>query len=85
MRAIRLQHLTPVPRGESLAALPAWLRGEVDARQLRAVSVTRGVQVRVEGAWYSVPSRWAGLRAMASIGVDELTLRCRSEEAMHPP
>ena len=41
--------------------------------------------MRVEGAWYSAPSRWAGLRATALIGTDELTLRCRGEEVVHPP
>ncbi len=110
-KAIRLQHLTPIPRGRSLAGLSTWLQDEVDRhaapqvwerfaeervllrpepdvafdpRRVRAVSVSRSALVRVEGAWYSVPSRWAGLRATAYIGVDELTLRCRSEEVVHP-
>ena len=55
-----------------------------EARRVRAVSVSRSALVRVEGAWYSVPSRWAGLRATALIGTDELTLRCRGEEVVHP-
>ena len=110
-KAIRLQHLTPVPRGRSLAALSEWLQREVDRhaapqvrerfaeerpllravprrafdpRRVRAVSVSRSAQVRVEGAWYSAPSRWAGLEATAYIGVDALTLRCRGEEVAHP-
>ncbi len=29
-RGVRLQHLTPIPRGDSLAELPDWLQGEVD-------------------------------------------------------
>ena len=110
-RGVRLQHLTPIPRGDSLAELSDWLQGEVDrhaaprvwerfaeerpllrpgpgvafeARRVRAVSVSRSALVRVEGAWYSAPSRWAGLRATALIGTDELTLRCRGEEVVHP-
>ena len=108
---MRLQHLTPIPRGDSLAELSDWLQGEVDrhaaprvwerfaeerpllrpgpgvafeARRVRAVSVSRSALVRVEGAWYSAPSRWAGLRATALIGTGELTLRCRGEEVVHP-
>ncbi len=109
--AVRLQHLTPVPRGKSLAELSDWLQGEVDrlaapqvwerfaeerpllrpepvvafeARLVRPVAVSRSALVRVEGAWYSVPSRWAGLGATALLGVEELTLRCRGEEVSHP-
>ena len=110
-RGVRLQHLTPIPRGDSLAELSDWLQGEVDrhaaprvwerfaeerpllrpgpgvvfeARRVQPASVSRSALVRVEGAWYSVPSRWAGLRATALIGTDELTLRCRGEEVVHP-
>ncbi len=56
-----------------------------EARRVRAVSVSGSALVRVEGARYSAPSRWAGLRATALIGTDELTLRCRGEEVAHPP
>ena len=110
-RGVRLQHLTPIPRGDSLAELSDWLQGEVDrhaaprvrerfaeerpllrpgpgvafeARRVQPVSVSRSALVRVEGAWYSAPSRWAGLRATALIGTDELTLRCRGEDVVHP-
>ena len=110
-RGIRLQHLTPVPRGETLAEIGDWLLGEVgrhapgrvrerfaeerpllrpepavafDPRHIRAVSVNRSALVKVEGAYYSVPGRWAGLRATAYIGVGELTVRCRDEEVVHP-
>ena len=110
-RGVRLQHLTPIPRGDSLAGLSDWLQGEVDrhaaprvwerfaeerpllrpgpgvafeARRVRAVSVSRSALVRVEVVWYSAPSRWAGLRATALIGTDELTLRCRGEAVVHP-
>ncbi len=110
-QAIRLQHLTPIPRGESLDELSRWLLSEVerhaptrvrerfgeeqrwlrrppetafDARRLTSVSVGRGAMARVEGAWYSVPSHWAGLRATARIGVNDLTLSCRGEQVGHP-
>ena len=110
-QAVRLQHLTPIPRGGTLGEISAWLLGEVerhapervwerfaeerpllrpepgvafDPRRVQAVSVSRSALVRVEGAWYSAPSRWAGLRATALIGTDELTLRCRGEEVVHP-
>ncbi len=110
-KGIRLQVLTPIPRGDSLAALSAWLQREVDrlaapqvwerfaaerpllrpvpgaafeARRVRTVSVSRSALVRVDGAWYSVPSRWAGLRATALVGPEELTLRCRGDEVVHP-
>lgn len=108
--AIRLQHLTPIPRGDSLAALSDWLQAEVerhapqrvaerfgeeqrwlrslldvafDPRRLTSVSVGRNALAKVEGAWYSVPSYWAGLRVTARIGVDELTLSCRGEQVSH--
>ena len=110
-QAIRLQHLTPIPRGGTLGEISAWLLGEVDRhapervwerfaeerpllrpepgvafdpRRVQAVSVSRSALVRVEGAWYSAPSRWAGLRATAYVGVDELTLCCRGEQVVHP-
>ena len=108
-QAIRLQHLTPIPRGGTLGEISAWLLGEVDRhapervwerfaeerpllrpepgiafdpRRVQAVSVSRSALVRVEGAWYSAPSRWAGLRATAYVGVDELTLCCRGEQVV---
>ena len=110
-RAIRLQHLTPIPRGESLDELSGWLLSEIerhaptqvrerfgveqrwlrpppetpfDARRLTSVSVGRSAMARVEGAWYSVPSHWAGLRVTARIGVNDLTLSCRGEQVSHP-
>ena len=110
-QAIRLQHLTPIPRGESLDALSDWLLAEVerhapervrerfqeeqrwlrplpdvafDPRRMTSVSVGRSAMARVEGAWYSGPSHWAGLRVTARIRVDELTLSCRGEQVSHP-
>jgi transposase len=54
------------------------------ARRAEPVSVSRTARVRVEGAWYSVPSRWAGLSAMAYVGPEDVKLFCRGEEQTHP-
>ncbi len=40
--------------------------------------------VLIEGAWYSVPSRWAGLAATAYIGVEDGRIVCREGEVTHP-
>ena len=110
-RGVRLQHLTPIPRGDSLAALSDWLQGEVDrhaaprvwerfaeerpllrpgpgvafeARRVRAVSVSRSALVRVEGAWYSAPSRWAGLRRRALRGLRRAQALAPAHARGHP-
>ena len=48
------------------------------------VSVRSTSVVKVEGAWYSVPSRWARLDATAYVGVEEVRIVCRGEEVIHP-
>ncbi len=48
------------------------------------VSVRSNSVVKVEGAWYSVPSRWARLDATAYVGVEEVRIVCRGEEVTHP-
>ena len=110
-RGVRLQVLTPIPRGDSLHELSEQMQGEVDrlapervwerfaseepalrplpevafeARRLQPVSVSRSALVRVEGAWYSVPERWAGLSVMAWVGVEEVTLSLGTERVSHP-
>ncbi len=110
-KGVRLQVLTPIPRGGSLEEISAWLQREVDrlapqrvwerfaaeepelrslpelafeARRMVAVSVSRSALVRVEGALYSVPERWAGLSVTAWVGVDEVTLSRGSEQVSHP-
>jgi hypothetical protein len=40
--------------------------------------------VRVEGAWYSVPARWARLQATAHIGVDQARIVGMGESVTHP-
>lgn len=117
-RAIRHQHLTPIPRGPNLGEISAALLAEIEGafaahrtaegrratdlwseeqRELRplpsaAFEVSRMVPVeissralvKVEGAWYSVPSRWARLRATAYVGVDQIRIVCMDESVSHP-
>jgi hypothetical protein len=113
-RAIRLQHLTPIPAGPALDAISRTLLARLDeqlgvlrdgtdqtvgalwaeeqprllalparafdAAAPRLVSVSRRSLVRVEGAVYSAPSRWAGLDVTAYVGVDDVTLAGPSGE-----
>jgi hypothetical protein len=117
-KAIRLQHLAPVPRGESLCAIADTLiidlaqafvvRRNAEGRSLAelwaeerpqllllpaapfevsepvTVEISSRALVRVEGAWYSTPSRWARLRATAYIGVEQIRLVCMGESVLHP-
>jgi transposase len=108
-RGIRLRHLTPIPRGETLAEISDALlegieqafseeekfREEVERmrplpersfepRRVELVSVSRHATVRVEGATYSVPSRWAGLSATAHVGVEDVRLACNGQTVSYP-
>ena len=110
-RGVRLQVLTPIPRGDSLQELSEEMQGEVDrlapqqvwerfaveepllrslpevafeARRMQPVSVSRSALVRLEGAWYSVPERWAGLPITAWVGVAEVMLCLADEQVSHP-
>jgi len=113
-KGVRLQHMVPIPRGESLEAISIELLRKVDeqavrvrsredgrtaserfaeeqsrlmplpahpfeARRAVAVALSRTSRARIEGAWYSVPSRWASLEAMAYIGVEDVVITCRGE------
>jgi transposase len=116
-KAIRLQHLTPIPRGGSLAevsqglllsleqafsarrnaegksANELWAEERTRLLALPAVpfAVSRMVSVevssqalvKVEGATYSVPSRWARLSANAYVGVDQIRIVCLGESVTH--
>lgn len=64
-----------------LLALPSTA---FEARALRVVSVSRSATVRLEGAWYSVPSTWAGLEIKAWIGPQDVLLRWQGQEVHHP-
>ena len=106
--AEHLQHLTPVPQGQSLGEISAGLLAALDAEErwrtrfgeerpllrplpLNAfeparvvpVGVRRNATIQVEGAWYSVHSRWAGLDATAYVGVEEVRVICRDEMVRH--
>ena len=116
-KAIRLEHLTPIPRGESLEAISRQLLAELDAafaarhhagrsaselwaeervqllplpatsfevRKPIPVEISSRAMVRIEGAWYSVPSRWARLDATAYLGVDDVRITCMGESVTHP-
>lgn len=64
-----------------LLALPA---ATFEARALLIVSVSRSATVRLEAAWYSVPSTWAGLEIKAWIGPEDVLLRWQSQQVLHP-
>jgi transposase len=117
-KTIRLQHLTPVPRGANLAAVSQALlldleqafsaRRNRDGRcaselwaeerarllplpaapfvvsRMTPVEVSSQALVKVEGACYSAPSRWARLQATAYIDVDQIRLVCMNESVTHP-
>jgi transposase len=101
-KGIRLAHLTPIPKGETLTEISEVLLREVEiafageqrfieerghlralpdrpfeARRVELLSVSRRSTVRIEGATYSVPSRWASLKATAYVGVEDVKLVCR--------
>ena len=50
----------------------------------RSRSVSRSALVRVEGAWYAVPERWAWLSVTAWVGMEEVTLSLGAERVSHP-
>lgn len=60
------------------------LRGDFDPRKLEMVPVDRTSRVRVAGARYAVPTRWAGLDVQARVGVDEIELQHRGESVIAP-
>ena len=116
-KAIRLEHLTPIPRGQNLEAIARQLLVDLEAafearrdatgksaselwqeeraqllplpttnfevRKPVPVEISSRSMVRIEGAWYSVPSRWARLSAIAYLGVDDLRISCMGESVTH--
>ncbi|MDE2967344.1 MAG: IS21 family transposase [Chloroflexota bacterium] len=67
--------------GPLLRPLPAVA---FEPRRMQPVSVNRSAMVRLEGAWYSVPERWAGLRVTAWVGVSEVAFERGAEQVSHP-
>lgn len=55
-----------------------------DARKVILVTASGMSKVRVEGAAYSLPSRWARLEVTAHVGVEEVRFVCRGEEVVRP-
>jgi hypothetical protein len=51
-----------------------------EARRMVSVSISRSATVKVEGATYSLPERWARLEGSAWIGVKDIRFVCRGEE-----
>jgi len=64
-----------------LLALPAT---GFEVRKAVLVEISSRSMVRIEGAWYSVPSRWARLSATAYVGVDDIRITCLSESVTQP-
>ena len=64
-----------------LLALPATA---FEVRKAVPVEIGSRSMVRIEGAWYSVPSRWARLSATAYIGVDDVRITCLGESVTQP-
>ena len=67
--------------GPLLRPLPAVA---FEPRRMQSVSVNRSAMVRLEGACYSVPERWAGLRIMAWVGVSEVAFQRGAKQVDHP-
>jgi transposase len=57
---------------------------EFDARRVVPVCIRSNALVQIEGAWYSVSSRWARLEATAYVGVEDVRIVCRGETQTHP-
>jgi transposase len=55
-----------------------------EARKVNLVWISSSATVRVDGATYSVPSRWASLRATAYIGVEDIRFVCREQTVSYP-
>jgi transposase len=55
-----------------------------EARRVELVNVSRRAMVRIEGAGYSVPSRWASLRATAYVGVEDVRIHCCGQSETYP-
>lgn len=55
-----------------------------EARKVELVNVSRRSMVKIEGASYSVPSRWSSLRATAYIGVEDIRIHCCGQSETYP-
>ena len=116
-RAIRWQHLVPIPAGTDLETISQTLVARLDrqagtqrdhrgrtvverfaedrahmldlpahpfrATAARIVSVSSRSLVRIEGGFYSVPCRWAGLGLTTYIGPDTVSIAGPDERVEH--
>jgi hypothetical protein len=48
-----------------------------DAFKTVLCSISRRAMTKIDGAWYPVPSQWRSLAATASVGCEEVEIRCR--------
>lgn len=64
-----------------LRPLPA---APFEPRCLEPVAISHSATVKVGGAVYSLPERWARLEAEAWIGARDIRFRCRGEETVRP-
>jgi transposase len=55
-----------------------------EVRKVELVNVSRKSMVKIEGASYSVPSRWSSLRATAYIGVEDIRIHCCGQSETYP-
>ena len=55
-----------------------------DPRCLEPAAISQSATVKVGGAVYSLPERWARLDAEAWIGARDIRFRCRGEETLRP-
>ena len=118
-KGIRLQHLTPIPEGQTLEEIAQAVLDDVtrhaemkregaagestrarfakereylrelpaaafSARMMKTLSVSSCSTVQLDGAVYSVPSRWARLQVVAYIGVSDIRLVCGGVTEVHP-
>lgn len=51
-----------------------------EARRMQTVSISRQAMIQVDGARYSVPSRWKCLEATVWVGVEDLRVECLGEQ-----
>ena len=66
---------------ERMLPLPA---AAFDPRCMTPAAISHSSTVKVDGAVYSLPERWARLDAEAWIGASDIRFRCRGEETFRP-
>jgi len=92
-KGIRLQHLVPIPRGESVDEIAAELLGKIETQALRKrdkngrttleklTTANRKALVVIDRETYSLPSHWQSLDVTAYLGATDVRFVCREEIA----